>query len=203
MFQPNEHKWLKLRYSDYRKDNDIQWLERYRCDLKKTLESLFTKRTKDNSFSEAPISLGWEFISKSRRNLFLLGLAYTLHSQDSFITAIHVFLEFNMSIWFSRIFFLAHTNLRIDWLQTCNAFLLVIYTVECACRLYVERSMYVSQPSGRVGGRFFWATAPKKWEMLSHWVVTFMKLWPTNTPLKVRVRFVFGANQTCFVSDDR
>jgi len=32
---------------------------------------------------------------------------------------------------------------EIDWLQTCNAFLLVIYTVECVARLYVERGMYV------------------------------------------------------------
>lgn len=32
---------------------------------------------------------------------------------------------------------------EIDWLQTCNALLLVVYTVECACRLYVERGAYV------------------------------------------------------------
>lgn len=182
--------WLKKRQW-YSVIGKIQmWFER-------NIGVIFYKTDKRQFIFWSSISLGVEFISKSRQKLFLLGLACTLHSQDSFITAIHVFLEFNMFIYIydsHAFFFVAHSNLRIDWLQTCNAFLLVIYTVECACRLYVERSMYVSQPSGPVGGRFFSATAPKKWEMLSHWVVTFMNLWQTNTSLKVRVRFVFCAN---------
>ena len=51
---------------------------------------------------------------------------------------------------------------RIPWLQNANLALLMVYTIECACRAFVERSLYAASHKFGVVGQAYHIFEGKK-----------------------------------------
>ena len=163
-----------------RKERDVIW--------KKQWVIILQNRQKTIHLLKLHFFLGGGVHQQSRRNLLFFGWIWHIHCIVKDVVSWQ-FTSFWIGTWLRKIhssfFWGAHSDLRIDWLQTCNALLLVIYTVECACRLYVERGAYVSRPSLLVAG--IRATAGRSEKAQKNRVMT-VNLWPTKPPESFLVR---------------